>query len=299
MALNQNEKIQSNTVWLKHYNQQLRSLKNKRPQKLSAETEKLLAIKAQQGCQKSRQILIETHLSLVVTLAKKYLQYDGVTASDLIQDGNIGLLRAIEKFEPKKGYRLSTYATWWIKQALMQSFSEHDRLIRLPGHTITDLAKIKRGLAELERLKRCSSREITHYEIAEICKLTPKKVGALLPYLSKVHSVDHNDTSDSGSTSPTHGIESIASKEPQASECLEQQELYQFISYFVSTGLNEKEKKVISARYLYDIKSPSTSKTSLNALGAVFSTSRETIRQIEKTALQKVKHEILLQEMYD
>ena len=284
MVYYSHDQKQNNAIWLKNYLRQLH--KSQARSKAKTEQEKL----------------VETHLSLVVALTRKYMHYEGLHIADLIQDGNMGLIKAAHKYNPNLGYRFSTYANWWIKQALMQSFSEHDRLIRLPGHSITDLAKIKRAISMLElnlhpkTIDAESRQEENQIEkIAVMTKLSPRKIQQLLPYLNHMQSLDAPTT---GETDSHSYIETLCSSEDSHLKTLEKQEIYHLLHKCIAETLLQKEKVIISNRYLNDINKSSASKMSLNHLGELFSTSRETIRQIEKASLQKLKLELLHHKLY-
>src|SRR5947207_9623231 len=153
---------------------------------LSANRESYLAERAEQGDKDARNHLIEANLRLVVSIAKKYVG-QGLSLEDLIGEGNIGLIRAVTKFDYRKGFRFSTYATWWIKQAITRAILEGTRVVRLPVYIMEEVMRVKRMTRQLYQEL---GREPTSENIGERLNMTPERVSELLIWAEKVFSLD-------------------------------------------------------------------------------------------------------------
>src|SRR5262249_40579654 len=156
-----------------------------RIQLLSAAQEAYLAERAEQGDKEARNKLIEANLRLVVSIAKKYVG-QGLSLEDLIGEGNIGLIRAVTKFDYRKGFRFSTYATWWIKQAITRSILEGTRAVRLPVYVMEEVMRVKRTMRQLYQEL---GREPTNAQIGERLGISADRVGGLLVWADKVFSL--------------------------------------------------------------------------------------------------------------
>ena len=244
---------------------------------LSAEEEKELAIRIEEGDEIARNTLTEGNLRLVVSVAKHYMG-KGMQLLDLIQEGNIGLLRAVEKFDYRKGYKFSTYATWWIRQAITRAIADQARTIRIPVHMVETMhrcIKVARALAQT------LGREPTVTEIAEEMNLPEEKVRQLLASsqdtLSLESPVGEEEDSrigdfvaDENAPSPYDSTASVMLKEQIAK---------------VLATLSERERKVIVMRFGLDDGRERT----LEEVGKYFGVTRERIRQIEAKARRKLK----------
>jgi RNA polymerase primary sigma factor len=257
---------------------------------LSAEEERRMAMQIKAGNEHIRQQFVEANLKLVVSVAKRY-QGRGLALEDLIQEGNLGLLRAVEKFDSTKGYKFSTYAFWWIRQAVTRAIAEQGRTIRLPVH-LGD--KINRLKASSLHLQQELGRQPTAEEIAEHMGSSAEKVQELLKVSLEPMSLDlpMNEGQDLDLFDVIE--DRIALAPPDAASHLALTELVEDLL----DRLTERERAVLSLRYgLADGRS-----RTLEEVGKEFQVTRERIRQIEANALSKLRSQSLgyqLQEYLD
>lgn len=254
---------------------------------LTTEEEKELAKKAKDGDDEAKKQLIKANLKLVITIAKKAIHMSNLPMIDLIQEGNLGLMVAAEKFNYKLGYKFATYASWWIKQSMFKAISEQSHCMKIPVYiqeTLSRFSKIKR---EMERENNC---QVKNEDVAKKMNIPSDKIDLFLTAYSKTISIESGMENPDGKDINIADI--IEDKKASATEDTEFENLKSDIQNVIST-LKEREQQVVKMRYGLE----ETTKMTLEEIGNIYGVTKECIRQTELRALKKMRFSVLGQEV--
>ena len=246
---------------------------------LDAKEEKELALRAKNGDLFAKQRMVQANLKLVITIARKAIHVSKLPLVDLIQEGNLGLMVAVEKFNPDLGYRFSTYATWWIKQAMFKAISEQSYCMKIPVYIQETLSKFSKVKAEMERSYNC---QVTNKEVAKKMDIEPEKIDSYLSAYTTTVSIEGSFDANNGSELSVADV--VADENTCVEENIEYEELKKEIANIVST-LKEREQSVIKMRFGLE----NFAKTTLEDIGKMYGVTKECIRQTEARALNKLK----------
>ena len=255
---------------------------------LSADEEKAVAKLIKEGSQEAKGLLIQANLKLVVTLAKKMLHTGNLSMADLIQEGNIGLMTAVDKFNYKLGYRFATYAAWWIKQAMFKAISEQSHAMKIPVYVQETISKYTKVKSEMEKI---ANETVSAEKVAKKMNIEAEKINLYLNAFCKMLSLD-GDFEGNGQNDLSLS-EVIEDSKASAQRDAEYNNLTDDINSLLST-LKERECNVIKKRFgLCD-----EQRQTLEEIGNLYGVTKECIRQTEARALKKLKNSEFSEMLY-
>ncbi len=262
----------------------------RRTRLFTAEEEFVMASRARAGDFEARQAMIQHNLRLVISIAKGYAGR-GVPMADLIEEGNLGLMHAIDKFDPDRGFRFSTYATWWIRQSVEQAAMNQARVVRLPVHVVRELQQVLRARRTLENDAQFTERRpdgVRAEDVAALLGRDPQAVADLLAMAELPRSLDA--TLDASGQDNTLGDSMVDERAPDPSGITHEHQVERLLDHWVD-GLSKREKEVLTSRFGLHDAEPET----LEVLSARLGLTRERVRQIQNEALFKLKRQLARQ----
>ena len=254
---------------------------------LTIAEEKDLAKRAKEGDSEAKKQLVQSNLRVVVTIAKKVIHNSHLPLVDLIQEGNLGLMIAAEKFNYKLGYKFSTYASWWIKQSMFKAISEQSHCMKIPVYIQETLSKFSKVKAEMERQYNC---QVNNKEVAKKMNIEPDKIESFLSAYTKTISIESGLERADGNELNVADI--LEDKRASVTANAEYENLKNDIAIVIST-LKEREQDVVKMRYGLG----NAARLTLEEIGNIYGVTKECIRQTEMRALQKMRLSSLSQEL--
>ena len=254
---------------------------------LTTAEEKELAKMAKSGDSNAKKELIKANLKLVVTIAKKAIHMSNLPMIDLIQEGNLGLMVAAEKFNYKLGYKFATYASWWIKQSMFKAISEQSHCMKIPVYIQETLSRFSKLKREMERENNC---QVKNEDVAKRMNISANKIDAFLNAYTKTISIESGIENNNGKEMNIADI--IEDKKASVTEDVEYEHLKTDILNVIST-LKDREQADVKMRYGID----NDTKMTLEEIGNIYGVTKECIRQTELRALKKMRFSVLGQEV--
>lgn len=254
---------------------------------LTPSEEKDLAKKAKEGDVQAKKQLIKANLKLVVTIAKKAIHMSNLPMTDLIQEGNMGLMAAADKFNYKLGYKFATYASWWIKQSMFKAISEQSHCMKIPVYIQETLSRFSKLKREMERE---SNSQVKTEDVAKRMNISAEKIDTFLNAYSKTISIESGLENSDGKEMNIADI--IEDKKASATQEVEFEDLKTDILNVIST-LKEREQEVVKLRYGLE----DNTKKTLEEIGNIYGVTKECIRQTELRALKKMRFSVLGQQV--
>ena len=254
---------------------------------LSLAQERELAKRAKEGDGEAKKQLVQSNLRIVVTIAKKVIHSSGIPLVDLIQEGNLGLMIAAEKFNYKLGYKFSTYAGWWIKQSMFKAISEQSHCMKIPVYIQETLSKFSKVKSQMEKQYNC---QVKNQEVAKKMNIEPDKIETFLSAYTKTISIESGLERADGKELNVADI--LEDKKACVSTNVEYENLKNDIAIVIST-LKEREQEVVKMHYGLG----NAAKLTLEEIGNIYGVTKECIRQTELRALQKLRLSGLSQDL--